>query len=174
MVGESKDGREVRVNRGGRIAAVVLALLWRPSVRGHGRDAWRLAVAFGVSLAVMNFFFYEALDRIPLGLAVTFEFVGPLGVALVDRFDREEGVVRHPQDVQLAFLRTIPALREARMLLQYRVEMAIGDADLSNAVARTQAIKAASEIIAEMPQGSERVTLDPGQSRRVRHRSSRT
>jgi inner membrane transporter RhtA len=64
------------------IAAAVLALLWRPSVRGHGREAWRLAVGFGVSLAVMNFFFYEALDRIPLGLAVTFEFVGPLGVAL--------------------------------------------------------------------------------------------
>ena len=64
------------------VAAVVLALLWRPAVRGHSREAWRLAVAFGVSLAVMNFFFYEALDRIPLGLAVTFEFVGPLGVAL--------------------------------------------------------------------------------------------
>ena len=64
------------------IAAAVLALLWRPSVRGHGRDAWRLAVGFGVALAVMNFFFYAALDRIPLGLAVTFEFVGPLGVAL--------------------------------------------------------------------------------------------
>lgn len=50
------------------------------------------------------------------------------------------------------------ALREARMLLQYRVEMALGDADLSNAVERTQAIKAASDIIAEMPQGSERAT----------------
>ena len=39
-------------------------------------------IAFGVSLAVMNLCFYEALDRIPLGLAVTFEFVGPLGIAL--------------------------------------------------------------------------------------------
>jgi inner membrane transporter RhtA len=64
------------------IAAVVLMLLWRPAVRGHSRDQWRLVVAFGVSLAVMNLCFYEALDRIPLGLAVTFEFVGPLGVAL--------------------------------------------------------------------------------------------
>jgi inner membrane transporter RhtA len=64
------------------IAAIVLALVWRPAFRGHSRDEWRLAVAFGVSLAVMNFFFYEALDRIPLGLAVTFEFVGPLGVAI--------------------------------------------------------------------------------------------
>lgn len=64
------------------IAAAILMLLWRPAVRGHGRDEWRLVVAFGVSLAVMNLCFYEALDRIPLGLAVTFEFVGPLGVAL--------------------------------------------------------------------------------------------
>lgn len=64
------------------IAAIVLALMWRPALRGHDREEWRLAVAFGVSLAVMNFFFYEALDRIPLGLAVTFEFVGPLGVAI--------------------------------------------------------------------------------------------
>jgi inner membrane transporter RhtA len=64
------------------IAALILALLWRPPLRGHGREEWRLAIAFGLSLAVMNLFFYEALDRIPLGLAVTFEFVGPLGVAL--------------------------------------------------------------------------------------------
>jgi inner membrane transporter RhtA len=64
------------------IAAVVLVLLWRPGLRGHARDEWRLVAAFGVSLAVMNLCFYEALDRIPLGLAVTFEFVGPLGVAL--------------------------------------------------------------------------------------------
>jgi inner membrane transporter RhtA len=64
------------------VAAIVLVLLWRPPIRGHRRDEWRLVVAFGLSLAVMNFCFYEALDRIPLGLAVTFEFVGPLGVAL--------------------------------------------------------------------------------------------
>ncbi len=40
-------------------------------------------MAFGISLAGMNFSFYEALDRIPLGVAVTLEFVGPLGVAVV-------------------------------------------------------------------------------------------
>ena len=50
------------------------------------------------------------------------------------------------------------ALREARMLLQYRVEMALGKSDLSNVVERTQAIKAATDIIAEMPPGSERAT----------------
>jgi inner membrane transporter RhtA len=63
-------------------AAVILVLLWRPSLRGHeAGDLW-LAGAFGVSLAAMNFTFYEAIDHIPLGPAVTCEFVGPLGVAV--------------------------------------------------------------------------------------------
>ncbi|MGH2837140.1 MAG: EamA family transporter [Thermoleophilaceae bacterium] len=64
------------------VAALLLALIWRPLLRGHSRDEWRLVIGFGASLAVMNFFFYESLDRIPLGLAVTFEFIGPLGVAI--------------------------------------------------------------------------------------------
>lgn len=63
-------------------AAVVLGLIFRPSGRGlNGRD-WRLIATFGLCLASMNLAFYESLDRIPLGVAVTFEFVGPLGVAV--------------------------------------------------------------------------------------------
>jgi inner membrane transporter RhtA len=63
-------------------AAIVLAVVWRPRVAEHGRgDLW-LAVAFGFTLGAMNLAFYSALDRIPLGIAVTFEFVGPLGVAV--------------------------------------------------------------------------------------------
>ena len=63
-------------------AAIVLALIWRPSLRGHGRRELLVAVLFGISLAGMNLAFYAALDRIPLGIAVTIEFVGPLGVAV--------------------------------------------------------------------------------------------
>jgi inner membrane transporter RhtA len=63
-------------------AALVLALLWRPRVRGHAREDWLLVAAFGVVLAGMNLSFYEALDRIPLGVAVTIEFAGPLAVAV--------------------------------------------------------------------------------------------
>jgi inner membrane transporter RhtA len=63
-------------------AAIVLAVLWRPTVRNHSREDWRLVAAFGLTLAAMNLCFYESIDRIPLGLAVTFEFVGPLGVAI--------------------------------------------------------------------------------------------
>jgi inner membrane transporter RhtA len=63
-------------------AALILAALWRPAVRGLSRAEWQLAVAYGFTLVAMNLTFYEALDRIPLGIAVTFEFVGPLGVAI--------------------------------------------------------------------------------------------
>ena len=63
-------------------AAVVLIAVWRPAVRGRSRADWRLIVLFGVSLGAMNLAYYESLERIPLGIAVTFEFVGPLGVAI--------------------------------------------------------------------------------------------
>ncbi|MCZ4493164.1 MAG: EamA family transporter [Conexibacter sp.] len=63
-------------------AAVVLMVLWRPRVRGRPPRALRLVVLFGLTLGAMNLFFYEALERIPLGVAVTMEFAGPLGVAV--------------------------------------------------------------------------------------------
>lgn len=63
-------------------AAVVLWAVWRPRPRGHSRRELRVVALFGLSLALMNLTFYEALDRIHLGIAVTLEFVGPLGVAL--------------------------------------------------------------------------------------------
>jgi inner membrane transporter RhtA len=60
-------------------AAVILVAWWRPKVRG---TPIRTAVAFGLTLGAMNLCIYEAMDRIPLGVAVTFEFLGPLGVAV--------------------------------------------------------------------------------------------
>ena len=63
-------------------AAAVLAAVWRPTVKGLGRRELALVALFGISLAGMNGSFYLALDRLPLGVAVTFEFVGPLGVAV--------------------------------------------------------------------------------------------
>jgi inner membrane transporter RhtA len=62
--------------------AVVLVAVWRPRVRGGRPENLRLAALFGLSLAGMNLCFYEALDRLPLGIAVTFEFTGPLAVAI--------------------------------------------------------------------------------------------
>jgi inner membrane transporter RhtA len=60
------------------IAAAVLLAIWRPSPRGD----LRLAAAFGITLGLMNLCIYEAMDRIPLGIAVTIEFWGPLAVAV--------------------------------------------------------------------------------------------
>lgn len=63
-------------------AALLLAIVWRPRLAGQTRgDLW-LALAFGLTLAGMNLAFYSALERIPLGVTVTLEFVGPLGVAV--------------------------------------------------------------------------------------------
>jgi inner membrane transporter RhtA len=64
-------------------AAIVLVAIWRPEVRAHGAGDLGVAVLFGLVLGAMNLCIYEAMHRIPLGIAVTFEFVGPLGVAVV-------------------------------------------------------------------------------------------
>ncbi|WP_328926287.1 EamA family transporter [Streptomyces sp. NBC_00190] len=64
-------------------AAVVLLLLCRPKVRGYVRADWGTVVAFGVAMAGMNGLFYQAIDRIPLGPAVTLEVLGPLALSVV-------------------------------------------------------------------------------------------
>jgi inner membrane transporter RhtA len=63
-------------------AAIVLMAVVRPSIRTLTRAQIRLAIVFGATMAGMNLSFYEALQRLPLGIAVTIEFVGPLGVAI--------------------------------------------------------------------------------------------
>ena len=64
-------------------SAIILALAIRPSLRGKSRSDWLAAVALGVTLGVMNWAFYQSFQRIPLGVAVTLEFLGPLTLAVV-------------------------------------------------------------------------------------------
>ncbi|GAA3478290.1 MULTISPECIES: EamA family transporter [Streptomyces] len=64
------------------VAAVVLLIVCRPKWRGHSRSDWGTVVAFGVAMGAMNMLFYQALDRIPLGAAVTLEVLGPLALSV--------------------------------------------------------------------------------------------
>ena len=64
------------------LAAIVLWAIWRPKIPRHPPDR-RLAIAFGVALGLMNWSIYESIARIPLGVAVTIEFAGPLLVAVL-------------------------------------------------------------------------------------------
>lgn len=64
-------------------SAIILMLLFRPRLRGRSRGDWTTVVAFGLSLAGMNVLFYEALARLPLGVTVTIEVLGPLILSVV-------------------------------------------------------------------------------------------
>lgn len=72
-------------------SAVVLVAIARPSLRGRSGGDWRVALGFGVSLVTMNWAIYQSFARIPLGIAVTIEFLGPLLVAVAGS--------RRPRDV---------------------------------------------------------------------------
>ncbi|MHB1088248.1 MAG: EamA family transporter [Acidimicrobiales bacterium] len=67
------------------IGAVVLLAFTRPRVLQWTRHQWIGALALGVSTAFMNMSFYQAIARIPLGSAVTIEFLGPLLVAVLGK-----------------------------------------------------------------------------------------
>jgi inner membrane transporter RhtA len=62
-------------------AALVLALLVRPRFRSYSRAHWTAAGVLGAAMAGMTLCFFAALQRIPLGLAVAIDFLGPLAVA---------------------------------------------------------------------------------------------
>ncbi len=64
-------------------SAAILVAVARPRLRGRTRDDWAVVVGFGLSLGLMNWAIYQSFARIPLGLAVTIEFVGPLTLAVI-------------------------------------------------------------------------------------------
>lgn len=64
------------------LAALLLLVALRPKVQAWSKRAWRAAVLLGVVMAGMNLVFYLAIRTVPLGVAVTVEFVGPLLLAL--------------------------------------------------------------------------------------------
>ena len=64
-------------------SAVILVLMARPRLTGHSGRDWLIVLGFGVSLMTMNWAIYQSFARIPLGIAVTIEFLGPLTVAVI-------------------------------------------------------------------------------------------
>lgn len=64
------------------LSALLLLAAFRPPLTRLTRAQWVVVIPYGVVLGVMNLSFYKALERIPLGLAVTLEFAGPLAVAV--------------------------------------------------------------------------------------------
>jgi len=64
------------------LATAIILPLVRPRLRGRDAATWLAVAAYGVSLAVLNLTFFEAVARLQLGLAVTFAFLAPLAVAL--------------------------------------------------------------------------------------------
>jgi inner membrane transporter RhtA len=78
------------------LAALILWPFARPVLRGRSRADIGAAVALGACSGVLTVAFFEAIARIPLGVAVTIEFLGPLGVALAGS--------RHARDVAWVLL----------------------------------------------------------------------
>ncbi len=64
------------------LTAIVLLAVTRPVLRGRSRRDLAWVAVYGIILSTMNWCFYEALQRLPQGVAVTIEFLGPLGVAV--------------------------------------------------------------------------------------------
>ena len=63
----------------GSLILAVIFKIWQINIQ-HIR--WKAIISYGIALAGMNALFYLSIERIPLGIAVAFEFIGPLSVAL--------------------------------------------------------------------------------------------
>ena len=72
------------------LSAVILLLIFRPNLLRLTLRQWRAAALYGAALGLMNLSFYASIQYIPLGLAVTLEFLGPLTVALASSKRRND------------------------------------------------------------------------------------
>lgn len=65
------------------LAALLVNLIVRPNYTQFNAQQWLYCLFYGVGIAAMNLIFYIAIQRIPLGLGVTVEFIGPLFLAFL-------------------------------------------------------------------------------------------
>jgi inner membrane transporter RhtA len=64
-------------------AGIILMIINRPNIRNFSRDEWFYSFGYGVSIGFMILFLHKGIQRIPLGLGVTVEFIGPFVLALI-------------------------------------------------------------------------------------------
>ena len=64
------------------LSAIILLVAFRPNLSKLNAKQWKYVTLYGLSLGAMNMIFYMAIERIPIGLGVTLEFVGPLVLAI--------------------------------------------------------------------------------------------
>ena len=64
------------------LGAIIISAAIRPGIHGRDRGTWLAIGAYGVSLAALNVTFFEAIDRLPMGIAVTLAFIAPLAMAV--------------------------------------------------------------------------------------------
>ncbi len=65
-------------------AGLVLAIAMRPPLHAYSRQRWIAALVLGSAMAGMMLCYFEAVQRVPLGLGVAISFIGPLFVAMAD------------------------------------------------------------------------------------------
>lgn len=65
------------------LGAILLLFMWKPWKFELNAFQFRIVVLYGLCLGLMNLMFYMAINRIPLGIAIAIEFIGPLTVALM-------------------------------------------------------------------------------------------
>src|SRR3984893_16956409 len=68
--------------------ALILLAIARPGLRRLSVAQWREVVPFGLIIAAMNLCFYQSIARIPLGIGVNLEFLGPPGVGIAGARER--------------------------------------------------------------------------------------
>lgn len=75
------------------LAAILVLAIFRPRLRGRSPREWIGIVLYGVSMAASNILLYLAIDRVPLGIATTIDFLGPCVVALAMSRHVREGAL---------------------------------------------------------------------------------
>ena len=103
---------------------MILSLALRPWRARVPREAWLPLAVYGLSLGTMNVLYYQALDRLPVGLAVAVEFIGPLAVAVLTSRRRTDFVWIALAAVGLVLL--LPVLPQARHVSLTGVLFALG------------------------------------------------